>query len=306
MKTKLPVVFILLVLATLSFSQPLVRSEILQIFSYSPCDTPLYYTVSELDPKFGKSLSNIQEDIKRATDVWSNLYGKPLFVNSPNAVLTLHFVYDQRSSLSRNISKLQQQLDEKNSTLQQQVNSYKTDVSAFEKKLASFNATVDELNRSGGATQEVYSNLLAQQKALNEEGDALNARASQLNLGARNYNASVQNLNQNVGQFNQEIAQKPEEGLYNGNDNTITIYFVDNKQELIHTLAHEFGHALGMIHTDDQKDIMYPSSTSILTPTEVDKGQLTYVCRKQLLPLYWLQVYSDWIRSIIRSFPLIN
>ncbi len=219
---------------------------------------------------------------------------------SPTASLKIHFVYDQRSALQTQITILQNQLDSKNTTLAQQIRVYEADVSSLEQRLATFNARVHEVNQSGGASQDEYDSLVAEQNDLNAQGEALNARASLLNLGTRNYNATVENLNNNVNQFNVEITQKPEEGLYDADDNTITIYFATNRQELIHTVAHEFGHVLRMVHTQDRKDIMYPSASSTLLLTAKDTEQLTYICREQLLPVHWLKIYSDWLHSTVR------
>jgi chaperonin cofactor prefoldin len=197
---------------------------------------------------------------------------------------------------------LQNQLNQKDTTLQQQINSYEADVTAFEQKLTNFKFKINQINQSGGAGTNVYNSLITQQNELHAEGDSLNTRASQLNLSTHDYNSQVQNLKQNINQFNQVITQKPEEGLYNRNDNTITIYFADNRQELIHTLAHEFGHTLGMQHTDDPQSIMYPNISSFLSVTSQDKQQLATVCREQLLPDLWLQEFATWLHSTISSF----
>lgn len=266
--------------------------------SFSECDTPISYKLGILDPKFGLKQTTAMSDIQDAADIWSKYYKKPLFINSSTAILTINFVYDERSALNTQIDQLQNQLGKKNTTLQQQISSYESDAAAFEKKLASFNAQVNQVNRSGGASPELYNSLIAQQSALNQEGNSLNVRAKQLNLSARDYNSNVQNLNQNINQFNQAIVQKPEEGLYNGGNNTITIYFANNRQELVHTLAHELGHALGMLHNDDPLAIMYPYTTSSLSVTAQDKQLLDYVCRDQPLPVLWLRKFSTWLFNL--------
>jgi len=268
------------------------RTEIIKVLSYSECDTPISYKLGELDPKFGLTKESVMTSIQDATGIWGKAYGKPLFVNSPKAVLTINFVYDERSALNTQIDQMQDQLDQKNGTLKEQINSYESDLAVFEKKLANFNARVDQINRSGGATPNEYKKLIAEQNEINTEGETLNIRARQLNLATNDFNSKVSDLNQNVTQFNETLTQKPEEGLYNGNDNTITIYFASNHGELIHTLAHEFGHALGMLHTDDAQSIMYPSTTSSLSVTTQDKQELGNVCRDQLFPVLWLKKFA--------------
>lgn len=302
MKALTLIVLTILVMSVVVFTVPKFRSETIKILSYSECDTPMSYKLGTLDPKFVLSQASVVADMQNAADIWNKTYGKPLFINSPTAALTVNFVYDQRSALNTNIDQLQNQLDQKSATLQQQINFYEADVAAFEQKLANFNAQVVQINRSGGVYPDVYNSLITQQNELKVEGDSLNIRALQLNLATNDFNSKVQNLNQNVSQFNQAITRKPEEGLYNGNDNTITIYFADNQQELIHTLAHEFGHALGMQHTDAPQSIMYPDTTSFLSVMPQDKQQLAYVCREQPLLSHWLQEFAIWLRLTVSSF----
>ncbi len=268
---------------------PSLRSALIKRFSLSSCDTPIAYKLGTIDPKFGLDNKKVTADIGDAIVIWSNDYGKPLFFATSSAKLTINFVYDQRSALNAQINQLQNQLDKKSTTLVQQIDAYKADVAAFEQKLANFNNRVNQINQSGGATPDVYASLIAEQKTLKVEGDALNARAQEYNLSAHNYDNQVRSLNQDVSQFNQAITQKPEEGLYNGKDNTISIYFVNNHQELVHTLAHEFGHALGMQHTPDPQSIMNAYTNNFVTITPQDQEQLDYVCRQQLFINLWIK-----------------
>ncbi len=297
MKRLKSLIIVLLILSVIAVTIFQFRSEIKKSLSYSDCDKPISYKLGALDPKFGLSQATILSDIQDATDIWSKAYGKPLFVNSPTAKLTIDFVYDQRSALITQIDQMENQLNQKNMTLRKQITSYESDLAAYEKKLNDFNSQVDQVNRSGGATPALYKKLIAQQKELAAEGDSLNARASQLSLSTHDFNSVVQSLNQNVDKFNQSIEQKPEEGLYDPNDNIITIYFAD--KDLIHTLAHEFGHALGMLHTSDTQSIMYTYTTSYLVVTPQDKQQLDYICRVQSLPVLWSQEFSIWLHTTL-------
>ncbi len=280
---------IILFLGGIVVINPSLRSTLIKHFSLSSCDTPIAYKLGTIDPKFGLDNKKVTADISDAIAIWSNDYGKPLFIATSSAKLTINFVYDQRSALNAQINQLQNQLDKKSTTLVQQIDAYKADVAAFEQKLANFNNRVNQVNQSGGATPDVYASLIAEQKALKTEGDSLNARAQEYNLSAHNYDNQVRNLNQDVSQFNQAITQKPEEGLYDGKDNTISIYFVNNHQELVHTLAHEFGHALGMQHVPDPRSIMNAYTNNFITITPQDQDQLDYVCRQQLFINLWIK-----------------
>ncbi len=280
------------------------RQDIGKLLSYSQCDTPQTYKIGSIDQKFGLTRSQILTNIQTATNILSTAKNKQLFAYSPNAQLTVNFVYDKRAALDTQIINLRNQLDQKNTTLQQQINDYETAVALFEQKLAAINATIEEYNKQGGAPPDVYKSLTEQQNQLETEGETLNQRARQLNLSTRNYNLGVSDLNLSVSQFNYAIILKPEEGLYNEADNTITIYFASNYNELIHTLAHEFGHALGMQHVKDSGAIMFPYSTTSLTFTQQDIEQLTYACQKQPLPLHAITVFEKWFST--STWPLID
>ncbi|HYK08956.1 MAG TPA: matrixin family metalloprotease, partial [Candidatus Eisenbacteria bacterium] len=147
----------------------------------------------------------------------------------------------------------------------------------------------------GGAPPDVYKSLIQQQKDLDSEGKALNAIAQQLNLSTHDYNADVSNLNSDIGKLNTVLSSKPEEGLYNGYDKTITIYITNSNAELIHTLAHEFGHALGMMHVEGESSIMYKYTSDSLDVTNNDLKELAYVCRQQSLIVHEVIVLQQWI-----------
>lgn len=257
--------------------------------SYNACDNPIPYTLGSVDPKFEITTSRANEDIQKAATIWNSAYTKPLFVYSPNADLKINFTYDERTALNAQINSQQNLLDQKNETLKQQMDAYDADVAVLEAKLADFNKRVNEINKAGGASEDQYNTLVAEQKSLNQQGEMLNARATELNVGARTFNANLKNLKDDMNQFNRELLQKPEEGLYNPRENSITVYFAQNRDELVHTLAHELGHALAMDHTQDLKDIMYPSSTRTLSLSPNDSTQLAYICRKQSLLVHVMQ-----------------
>lgn len=289
----------LLLLAFIIYAVPSFHQQAIKILSYSACDTPVLYKLGTVDPKFDLTQETVLSNLQTSTQIWNNAEGKTLFSYSQKAPLTVNFIYDKRTALDSSIRTLQNQLDGKNTTLHQKINTYEAQVKAFEQKLADFNANVEAYNRKGGAPPDVYKDLQNQQEALEQEGDALNTKARELNLEAHNYNGQVSVLNQDVGKLNNAIVQKPEEGLYDGRNSTITIYFANNHSELIHTLAHEFGHALGVLHVTDPKAIMYPLTSESTTLTAQDIDQLTFVCRQQSLPVLWIFQFRKTLHSFL-------
>ena len=285
---------IALLIAVVYFVPPL-HTKATQLLSYSECNSPLQYKVGSIDRQFGLTYDDVQTDLKEAGSIWSNAERKTLFTYSTDASLTVNFVYDRRQALNSSINSLNSQLQENNQTLNAQITQFKQDQAAFEQKLAAFNATVEKYNAQGGAPQNVYDQLKQEQADLNAQGDALNQRAKQLKLSTSDYNSNVSVLNNDIAQFNSALKQQPEEGLYDQGSNTITVYIFDSHQELLHTLAHEFGHALGMQHVQDKNAIMYPFTTPSITLTNDDLYQLAYVCRDQSLIFHDLQELSLYL-----------
>jgi sulfite reductase alpha subunit-like flavoprotein len=276
---------------------PTSRNWIKDSLSYSACNTPLPYKIGSIDPRFGIGLEDVEKDTTKATNIWSGVEGKQLFTLSRKATLSVNFVYDQRQELNSEVQQLDSALSQKNASLQQKIQDYEVQEAAFQKKLATFNALVDKYNSEGGAPQDVYKSLIQQQKDLDNEGKSLNAIAHQLNLSTHDYNADVSNLNSDIGKLNTVLSSKPEEGLYNGYDKTITIYITNSNAELIHTLAHEFGHALGMTHVDGESSIMYAYTSDSLDVTNNDLKELAYVCRQQSLIIHEAIIFNQWVSS---------
>ena len=79
------------------------------------------------------------------------------------------------------------------------------------------------------------------------------------------------------------MADRPEEGLYVSDDKgrKIDIYFNISKDETVHTLAHEMGHALGIGHVQDANSIMYPKTNIVLSLSVDDINALNKACEKR-------------------------
>lgn len=292
--------------AVVIYATPNLRQKAILLFSYSTCDNPLPYKIGEIDQRFDLTNTEVENYIQEATGIWNKQEGKKLFEENPNAGLTVNFVYDVRQALDTQITQLNTQLGQSSQSLEQQISDFQAEKTSFEQKLAAFNQTVDQYNRQGGAPPDVYEDLIKQQKDLNTEAAILNAKAKQLNLSTENYNTNVDVFNQDVSQFNAALAKKPEEGLFSTVTNTITIYFASDHQELIHTLAHEFGHYLGMRHVNDQNAIMYTYTNKNTVPTTDDDNELSYACREQSLPVHLIQSFDQWLYDLMKQNKLVN
>lgn len=267
------------------------------LIKFSPCDTPLTYKIGQIDPKFNISSTDLSKNIETAGKIWSDNYGKQLFSEDTKGELTINLIYDERQSLTSQIGQLKSELDKKDQNLQPQIDQFEARVAKFQGDLAALNREIEEWNNKGGAPADVYERLNKRKEELQAEAKILNSLAKSLNQSTASYNKDINNLNKTIDEFNQTIVSKPEEGLFDPNDNTITIYFASNRNELIHTLAHELGHAIGMEHVDDTKAIMYGFTSQTITPSKEDLDELKYTCRQRSI---WQVVYEQ-IKTINTS-----
>jgi hypothetical protein len=166
--------------------------------------------------------------------------------------------------------------------------------------MAALNQEIDEWNDKGGAPPEVYKALLERQSNLKQEADALNEEARALNQTTQDYNLQVGELNQKVSTFNKVLEYKPEEGVYlrDKEGERIVIFFYSSENDLIHTLSHEFGHALGMKHLEDENAIMFHSVNATVEPTEADLAELAGVCEKKNI----FSVFADKVALRLKYF----
>lgn len=248
-----------------------------------PCDTPITYSIGNIDSRFQISQQEFKKDVDYATVLWDKLYQKPLFVYDPHAKLTVSMVYDKRQQLNSTINQLENQLDTSQKNLAPQKAEYEKEVADFNQQVAQLNSQVDYWNSRGGAPHDEYEKLKAEQLQLQQKLAQLHQMAQSLNQSAEQFNSEVGRLNNTIDSFNQTLSLQPEEGLYDGKQQTITIYLTGSQNELIHTLAHELGHARGLDHVAGADSIMYAYTSSSIIPDQQDIDELTKVCEKRSL-----------------------
>ncbi len=251
----------------------------------SVCDKPLFYSIGDIDKRFELSAEQVRKDLSAAETIWEKPTGKNLFEYSPDAKLKVDFVYDRKQALNSQINQLEGQLNTKSGDLEAKKAAYENQVFEFNKKVDELNLEIAKWNTQGGAPPDEFQKLQDRQKSLRDEAQLLNQAGRELNLSAFEFNLNVEKLNSQISQFNADLARRPEEGLFDPSTQTIYIYFVPSQNELEHTLAHELGHALGLLHLDQNpKSIMYPySSDSIVASAEDTAAVFAFCAPKSVL-----------------------
>lgn len=243
----------------------------------SPLDTRLRYRIAEVDPRFKLSIEQVKTISQQATQIWKDGTGQDYFVYDPHAQLAIHLIYDERQMESeqrrehlnqlesnqqhwvekkRQLDQIEQEilsskhlLDLKQQQLNQQIQHYNQEQQTARQHPSSFANPEYFQQRQRDLEQNVQT--------LQQEIAQYNQRIMQLNQQVDELNALDQQLNASVSQYKQRF--KPHlfhKGLFNGKQ--ILIYEFESTDDLRLTIAHEFGHALGLQHADDPQALMHP------------------------------------------------
>ena len=239
-------------------------------------DSPLQYRIADLDPRLNISKQKMIEISQEAAAIWEQGTGKRYFVYDPKATFTVNLVFDQRQvrSMKRteNLKNLEQEkqlwLDENQKLLKLKQDSQQLHTQLELQKIkyqAQLNAYASAQKKYLNKSNTKNLNLLQERtKLLNQQRDALkilindhDRNHQQIQVKTDELKQLHEQLTQSVDRFNQNFApQLVHKGQFKGKQ--IFIYEFSSIDDLRLTLAHEFGHALGLKHTHNPKSLMYP------------------------------------------------
>lgn len=238
---------------------------------------PLHYRIANVDPRLNLSKQDVIDLSKQAAAIWEKDTGQKYFSYDPNAKFVINIVFDQRQvrsmKRSENLSQLEQnkkvwlnqneQIQEFKADLTQtatqlelQKIQYQIDHENYEQQLSKLYSS--KKNTAGLAKIEKLRQRLEHQSVnIQKQIEEYSQKKQQLDQKMKAFDQRHQELADAVAQFNQTF--KPVV-LHKGQfkDNQIFIYEFSSIDDLRLTLAHEFGHALGLKHTQDPKSLMYP------------------------------------------------
>ncbi|MFC0787855.1 matrixin family metalloprotease [Acinetobacter baumannii] len=243
---------------------------------------PLKYRMDYIDPRFELTKEQFIQIGKEAAEIWQKETGKTYFIYDSQAELTINLVLDnqqatqnERKNSINEILKQQEEWREKN------------------KAILLFKQQIDQetsLFNQGNYGQFTQSSLNKRQAELSQLSLELQTKFSQhsnkievLNRQIKQINQQQNLLNQSIEQFNLSTTSGSKtfhKGLFS--QNQIQIYGFTSFDDLRLTLAHEFGHALGLKHTDDPKSLMYP----LLREQDIHNFKLTNSDLDLLATLY--------------------
>ncbi len=276
----------------------------------SPCLPPLEYSISAIDPRFGLTKEGALEALQEAEAVWEQPFGKDLFSYKEGSPFVIYFVYDERQEKTFHSQKLEEMitsdtaeynelvkaLEESKKEIEKLAQEYEILLIDYSKEVDRYNQVIYDWNQSEHLSENGMEDLLLEHDKLEKKhqkvsllGERINTLATKTKELADTINQKAQSVNTFVDTYNTLFEKMPvfSKGTYQSQ--AITIYQFSTREDLVLTLAHEFGHSLGIDHTDDPTSLMYPligkQNTQPITATLVDKESLSNVCKfKYFLP----------------------
>jgi len=245
----------------------------------SPCLPPLHYSISPIDSRFQLTQEQAILYAQEAESIWETPLEKDLFVYDPTSTFRIQFTFDKRQentfhaqnletsieSTTTQYEDLVHDLDITNERTQKLIDRYNSLTDIYTKDLTAYNKEIAQWNQKGGAPEAVFKQLEKERDDLEEQREVINALIKQVNELSSETNTLVSSINEtadtintNVDTYNTLFEDMPtfDKGVYHGEG--ITLYQFTSKEDFILTLAHEFGHALGVNHIENPSALMNP------------------------------------------------
>lgn len=245
------------------------------------CSKPVTWRVGYIDSRFDiepADLKNIMSDVEQ---LWSDAVDQKLIQYSDSGEVAVNLIYSENQKFTDSEQQLSEQINRMRKKYFSMRSDYQRESVEFQRKLTDYNQTFTEyadkvneynlrlsrLTNTGIVSRdddEKLKNLKKQMEFLEQELDPkeheLTEEERKLHDMSEELNVFADEVNEYVYQYRNRFSQSRTfyQGFYTnvGNQKKINIYQFENASKLRLVLAHEFGHTLGLSHTDNPVSIM--------------------------------------------------
>jgi hypothetical protein len=243
-----------------------------------PCERLVAYRLDRVDEGFGLDRETVLDALREAEALWQRAAGRPVFVHSPTASLTVRLVYDERQQTTQASARARASLERSRASharvgaafadarerYETRLREHREARQAYEEQARGYSAQVRDWNARGGAPPGVRAELDAERarfearrRELEEERERLAELAGEARELAARGNVIAREHNRAAATFNERYGapRRFHKGEFDGR--TITVYEFHDERDLALLLAHELGHALGLGHVDEPAAVMH-------------------------------------------------
>ena len=299
--TLLACAFILSVLGQAPFSHARDRMHAQSDARPLRCRTQIKYRIGTVDSKFGISREEFQHAIEEAGSAWTRK--REFFKYDRKGQLQINLVYDTRQEITQQAiairagisAKIKEAdlIEDSISPLRKNFGaleaSYSDHVTSYERDWDSYNKRAKNWNTAGGVSETEFQTLLKERQSLQKQLASLKQEKLELNRSTDELNQLIEKHNALLARASAEASTLNNSGasvqfergrhIKEGREEWIDIFQFEDKANLLVTLAHELGHALGIGHNANPASIMSPLiHTDHLALTAEDEAGLKDAC----------------------------